>query len=73
MFSINLIFLKNSWLTLAYGGIYYDRKEVTFLYKMAEGICPKSYGMNVARVAVRFFIIILIIIIISIPLSTLLC
>lgn len=24
---------------------------VTFLYKLAEGICPKSYGFNVARLA----------------------
>jgi DNA mismatch repair protein MSH6 len=29
------------------------RKEVTFLYKVADGVCPKSYGMNVARMAVR--------------------
>lgn len=28
-----------------------DRKEVTFLYKVADGVCPKSYGMNVARMA----------------------
>lgn len=25
--------------------------EVTFLYKLAEGACPKSYGTNVARLA----------------------
>lgn len=25
--------------------------EVTFLYKLAEGGCPKSYGTNVARLA----------------------
>jgi DNA mismatch repair protein MSH6 len=30
-----------------------SRKEVTFLYKVADGVCPKSYGMNVARMAVR--------------------
>ena len=23
--------------------------EVTFLYKLADGACPKSYGVNVAR------------------------
>lgn len=25
--------------------------QVTFLYKLTEGSCPKSYGMNVARLA----------------------
>lgn len=25
--------------------------QVTFLYKLAEGSCPKSYGTNVARLA----------------------
>jgi DNA mismatch repair protein MSH6 len=30
-----------------------NRKEVIFLYKFTEGVCPKSYGMNVARAAVR--------------------
>jgi len=28
-----------------------ERKDVTFLYKLTRGICPKSYGMNVARMA----------------------
>ncbi|CAG8445223.1 11757_t:CDS:10 [Ambispora leptoticha] len=28
-----------------------DRKEVTFLYKLVPGVCPKSYGMNVASMA----------------------
>jgi len=26
-------------------------EEVTFLYKLTEGSCPKSYGVNVARLA----------------------
>ncbi|GMH33654.1 hypothetical protein BSKO_01488 [Bryopsis sp. KO-2023] len=26
-------------------------EEVTFLYKVVEGACPKSYGMNVAKLA----------------------
>jgi len=26
-------------------------EEVTFLYRLAEGACPKSYGVNVARLA----------------------
>ncbi|GBG86210.1 hypothetical protein CBR_g41115 [Chara braunii] len=26
-------------------------EEVTFLYKLAKGACPKSYGLNVARLA----------------------
>ncbi len=33
--------------------VCHRRKEVTFLYKVADGVCPKSYGMNVARMAVR--------------------
>lgn len=28
-----------------------ETKDVIFLYKISEGICPKSYGMNVARLA----------------------
>ncbi|CAG8808494.1 10898_t:CDS:1, partial [Racocetra fulgida] len=28
-----------------------DRREVTFLYKLISGVCPKSYGMNVANMA----------------------
>ncbi|KAJ3091283.1 DNA mismatch repair protein msh6 [Quaeritorhiza haematococci] len=28
-----------------------DRREVTFLYKLVRGVCPKSYGMNVASMA----------------------
>ena len=26
-------------------------EEVTFLHKLAPGACPKSYGVNVARLA----------------------
>lgn len=29
------------------GGI----EEVTFLYRLTAGACPKSYGVNVARLA----------------------
>lgn len=28
-----------------------DVEEVTFLYRLSAGICPKSYGVNVARLA----------------------
>eukprot|EP01087_Luapelamoeba_hula_P011513 TRINITY_DN3140_c0_g1_i2.p1 TRINITY_DN3140_c0_g1~~TRINITY_DN3140_c0_g1_i2.p1 ORF type:complete len:204 (+),score=27.81 TRINITY_DN3140_c0_g1_i2:274-885(+) len=28
-----------------------ERQQVTYLYKFAEGACPKSYGMHVARTA----------------------
>lgn len=28
-----------------------DESKVTFLYKLVEGMCPKSYGINVARLA----------------------
>lgn len=26
-------------------------EEVTFLYRLTPGACPKSYGVNVARIA----------------------
>lgn len=26
-------------------------EEVTFLYRLTTGACPKSYGVNVARIA----------------------
>lgn len=32
-----------------------ELKEVTFLYKLTPGACPKSYGVNVARLAGNFF------------------
>lgn len=28
-----------------------EKREVTFLYKLTDGVCPKSYGMNVASIA----------------------
>lgn len=28
-----------------------NQETVTFLYKFAEGACPKSYGFNAARLA----------------------
>jgi len=28
-----------------------EQGDVTFLYKLAPGVCPKSYGMNVAKMA----------------------
>src|SRR3990167_6635125 len=28
-----------------------NSKEVVFLYQLEEGVCPSSYGMNVASVA----------------------
>lgn len=30
---------------------YFSRGDVTFLYQLTEGVCPKSYGMNVALMA----------------------
>jgi DNA mismatch repair protein MSH6 len=33
------------------GGSGRGREEVTFLYKLRPGACPKSYGVNVARLA----------------------
>jgi len=29
-------------------------EEVTFLYRLTAGACPKSYGVNVARLAGYF-------------------
>lgn len=28
-----------------------NNQHVTFLYKLVSGACPKSYGINVARLA----------------------
>ncbi|RHY21767.1 hypothetical protein DYB32_009714 [Aphanomyces invadans] len=28
-----------------------NEHKVVFLYKLADGICPKSYGLNVAKLA----------------------
>lgn len=28
-----------------------DNEKVTFLYKLVHGICPKSYGFNIAKLA----------------------
>ena len=28
-----------------------ERSEVIFLYKVREGLCPSSYGVNVAKLA----------------------
>jgi DNA mismatch repair ATPase MutS len=28
-----------------------EEEEVTFLYRLCDGACPKSYGINVARLA----------------------
>ena len=30
-------------------------EEVTFLYRLTAGACPKSYGVNVARLAGKVF------------------
>jgi DNA mismatch repair ATPase MutS len=29
--------------------VFTYRNDVTFLYKLAQGVCPKSYGMNVGK------------------------
>jgi DNA mismatch repair protein MSH6 len=28
-----------------------EKREVVYLYKLTDGVCPRSYGMNVARMA----------------------
>ncbi|KAI9093843.1 muts domain V-domain-containing protein [Phlyctochytrium arcticum] len=46
-------FDHNALVTMKYMSFLTDEEkgEVTFLYKLAEGSCPKSYGMNVAKIA----------------------
>ena len=34
-------------------------EEVTFLYRLSPGACPKSYGVNVARLAGKVLFLIL--------------
>jgi len=33
------------------GALEEDCDRITFLYKFIEGECPRSFGMNVARMA----------------------
>ncbi|CAI2182652.1 11047_t:CDS:10 [Funneliformis geosporum] len=46
-------FSKNPNIALKHMSCQVDqqKKEVTFLYKLVAGVCPKSYGMNVASMA----------------------
>ncbi|TPX69650.1 hypothetical protein SpCBS45565_g02308 [Spizellomyces sp. 'palustris'] len=46
-------FADNSLITMKYMSFLTDeeKREVTFLYKLTDGSCPKSYGMNVASMA----------------------
>ncbi|CAG8558122.1 14662_t:CDS:10 [Funneliformis caledonium] len=46
-------FAKNPNIALKHMSCQVDqhKKEVTFLYKLVAGVCPKSYGMNVASMA----------------------
>jgi len=46
-------FKSNPNIDLYHMSCYVDevRKDVTFLYKFMPGVCPKSYGMNVAKAA----------------------
>ena len=36
-----------------------DVEEVTFLYRLTPGACPKSYGVNVARLAGKILFVLL--------------
>jgi DNA mismatch repair protein MSH6 len=36
---------------MAKGREFLSSQEVVFLYKLRDGVCPESYGMNVARMA----------------------
>ena len=44
---------KNPLISLMHMGFFEDtqQKLITFLYKLKPGRCPRSYGMNVARLA----------------------
>ncbi len=46
-------FESNSLIRLMFMSFFSDenKREVTFLYKLTDGVCPKSYGMNVASMA----------------------
>ncbi|CAJ0648884.1 10653_t:CDS:10 [Entrophospora sp. SA101] len=46
-------FSNNPNIALKHMSCHMDQKlrEVTFLYKLVPGVCPKSYGMNVASMA----------------------
>lgn len=51
--SLSTEFQHHSLVALKYMSFYVDKEsqQVTFLYKLTPGICPQSYGMNVARMA----------------------
>jgi DNA mismatch repair protein MSH6 len=42
--------MKSKYITSIIG-LTSIRNDVTFLYTLGEGVCPKSYGMNVAIMA----------------------
>ncbi|KAI8853214.1 muts domain V-domain-containing protein [Chytridium lagenaria] len=46
-------FMDNKLVSLSFMNFISDEenREVTFLYKLAKGACPKSFGMNVASMA----------------------
>ncbi|KAJ3317692.1 DNA mismatch repair protein msh6 [Blyttiomyces sp. JEL0837] len=46
-------FENNALVSLNYMNFVSDeeRRDVTFLYKLVQGVCPKSFGMNVALMA----------------------
>ncbi|KAI9201827.1 DNA mismatch repair protein msh6 [Polychytrium aggregatum] len=46
-------FKSNPLVGLMFMNFYSDdnKREVTFLYKLTKGVCPKSFGMNVASMA----------------------
>ncbi|KAJ3273239.1 DNA mismatch repair protein msh6 [Terramyces sp. JEL0728] len=46
-------FEKNPLVSLKYMSFHVDQesKQVVFLYKLVDGKCPESYGMNVAKMA----------------------
>ncbi|RKO87566.1 DNA mismatch repair protein muts [Blyttiomyces helicus] len=51
--SLSTEFEANPLFALMHMGFFHDeeKREVTFLYKLTKGSCPKSYGMNVASLA----------------------
>ncbi len=46
-------FADNPFIAMAHMGCFVDeeKRDVTFLYQLQDGFCPKSYGMHVANMA----------------------
>ena len=34
-----------------FASLFSNRRDITFLYRLEDGVCPRSFGMHVARMA----------------------